>query len=72
MPPGGSHRCPGLSCVRFVQSRYLACADHWRPVPQKLRQAVHRAYDGGEGLGTPELQAAQAAAIKWMRTASNA
>jgi hypothetical protein len=57
------HDCPAEPCGRAdVSDDYLMCRRHWYMVPKPLRTAVWTAYQGG-GVGSPELLAAQVAAI---------
>jgi hypothetical protein len=42
----------------------LMCRRHWFMVPRYLRSAVWAAYDGGAGVGSAGLLAAQADAIE--------
>lgn len=58
-----SHFCPIDGCERTVADHLLMCQAHWRLVPPVLQRKVYAAYRRGEGLGTPELAEAQAAAI---------
>jgi hypothetical protein len=65
--PGGgpmTHLCPARRCPRMVPDHLLMCGIHWRLVPGPLGRAVYTAYAGGDGIGSPELTAAQAAAIR--------
>jgi hypothetical protein len=64
-----THRCPARRCPREVPDHLLACGTHWRLVPAPLARAVYAAYDHGDGIGTPELTAAQSAAIRAMNRA---
>lgn len=60
-----THRCPARRCPRTnVPASQLMCGLHWRLVPGPLQRAVWAAYKRGDGLGTAELMAAQAAAIR--------
>jgi hypothetical protein len=61
---GGRHLCPVRKCPREVPDHLLMCGIHWRMVDAALRREVYAAYDNGRGLGTHELLAAQAAAIR--------
>jgi hypothetical protein len=63
-PAEGTHRCPPKGCPRQVPDHLLMCGMHWRLVPGPVQRAVNRAYAHGAGLGSPELLAAQAAAIR--------
>jgi hypothetical protein len=64
-----THLCPARRCPREVPDHLLMCGIHWRLVPGPLARAVYAAYGRGEGLGTPELVAAQAAAIRTVNQA---
>ena len=55
---------PGPHVPREVPDHLLMCGIHWRLVPPPAARAVYAAYDHGAGIGTPELIAAQAAAIR--------
>lgn len=59
-----SHQCPRSGCRRTVGDRLLMCGGCWRLVPVPLQRAVYAAYKRGAGLGSPELIAAQDAAIR--------
>ena len=59
-----THLCPARTCPREVPDHLLMCGIHWRLVPPPAARAVYAAYDHGAGIGTPELIAAQAAAIR--------
>jgi hypothetical protein len=48
----------------MVPDHLLMCGPDWRLVPAPIARAVYTAYDRGAGLGTPELIAAQTAAIR--------
>jgi hypothetical protein len=59
------HPCPIRLCVRDnLPPKWLMCPAHWRICPRPLQRAVNDAYDLGRGMGSPELHAAQIAAIK--------
>jgi hypothetical protein len=58
-----THLCPRRRCPREVPDHLLMCGIHWREVPRDLQRAVTTAYDGGRGLGTLALLAAQTDAI---------
>ena len=59
-----SHKCPRNGCRRTVGDAYLMCGPDWKRVPAPLQRAVYAAYKRGAGLGSPELIAAQDAAIR--------
>jgi hypothetical protein len=59
-----THLCPARRCPRMVPDHLLACGPHWRLVPSPLARAVYTAYARGDGIGSPELIAAQSAAIR--------
>ena len=59
-----SHECPRNGCTRNVSDQFLMCGADWRLVPKPLQRAVYAAYRSGKGLGSPELAAAQDAAIR--------
>jgi len=61
------HQCPGPDCQEPIPYDMLACARHWYQVPKSVRNAVWRAWDQGNGAGTPEHDAAIALAIRSMR-----
>lgn len=59
-----SHQCPRNGCARVVPDSRLMCAADWRQVPKPLQRAVYATYNRGKGLGSPQLLAAQDAAIR--------
>jgi hypothetical protein len=59
-----SHPCPRNGCTRAVNDRFLMCPADWRRVPPALQRAVYAAYADGNGPGSPELRAAQDAAVR--------
>ena len=70
-----SHNCPvtlpgGQRCSIVIRNDdILMDPAHWKQVPHELQVAVYAAWRRGEGRGTPELQAAQDAAITAVNTA---
>lgn len=58
-----SHTCPAPGCRRTVADKFLMCPPDWRRVPADLQRLVYAAWRGGLGAGTPELAAAQDAAV---------
>lgn len=64
-----THLCPARRCPRMVPDHLLMCGEHWRVVPAPTKRAVNTAYDHGDGLGSPELIAAQSAAIRQVNRA---
>lgn len=58
-----SHQCPADGCAEVVPDQLLFCRKDWYLVPRPIRDAVTRAYAGGEGLGTDALRHAQDAAV---------
>lgn len=67
-----SHVCPVIGCAYRVPDHLLMCSADWHRVPPRLQRKVYAAYRGGEGLGTPELADAQAAAIAAVNAARTA
>jgi hypothetical protein len=59
-----SHPCPRNGCTATVDDRYLMDSGCWRLVPAALQRAVYAAYKRGKGIGSPQLLAAQQAAIR--------
>jgi hypothetical protein len=60
-----THRCPVRPCARDdIPDHLFMCFQHWRLVPMYLQRAVNLAYRRGEGVGSPELHAAQTAAVR--------
>lgn len=66
-----SHQCPGPKCGREIPFELLACSAHWYQVPRPLRAAVWRAWDGGNGAGTPAHNRTIRLAIATMRPLAN-
>lgn len=58
------HRCPAPQCRVQVPGGQLVCRDHWRLVPQRLRQRLYATWRGGAGAGSPEHRDAMAAVIE--------
>jgi hypothetical protein len=63
------HRCPVTipgqgHCPEMLEDDKLMDPAHWRLVPKPMQQAVYRAYAHGEGIGSPQLLAAQQAAVR--------
>lgn len=58
-----THECPRNGCTRRVGDSYLMCGPDWKRVPVPLQRAVYAAYKRGKGIGSPQLLAAQEAAI---------
>ena len=56
---------PGTTMGRIaaLEQDKLMCPGHWRRLPQPLKGAVLRAWDGGRGAGSPAHLAAIRAAI---------
>jgi hypothetical protein len=48
----GTHLCPVRWCKHRVPAGKLMCPGHWRKLPQPIRAAVLRAWDGGRGQGS--------------------
>lgn len=42
-----AHQCPKNDCTRSVPTHMLACREHWKLVPWKLRQAINVAWANG-------------------------
>jgi hypothetical protein len=61
-----THLCPRRGCPREVPDHLLMCGIDWRLVPKPLQRAVNAAYDGPESVGSPQLVAAQRAAIAYV------
>lgn len=59
-----SHKCPRIGCRQTIADRLLMCGGCWGLVPKRLQRAVYAAYKSGRGLGSPQLLAAQEAAIR--------
>ncbi len=60
------HTCPGPECGKEIPYDMLACSRHWYQVPKAIRAAVYRAWNNGQGAGSPAHTAAIAAAIDRM------
>jgi hypothetical protein len=59
-----THECPRTGCSRTVRDQFLMCSDDWALVPPPLQRSVYAAYKRGKGIGSPQLLAAQEAAIR--------
>jgi hypothetical protein len=59
----GAHQCPVPGCRIVLPRTKLMCLAHWRKVPTGYRNAVHAAWDHGNGMGTEALRQAQDAAL---------
>lgn len=62
-----SHQCPKPGCTTRVPANMLACRPDWYSIPKPIRAAVWKAWNGGEGAGTAEHDAALTAAINYLR-----
>ena len=58
-----THECPADGCTRRVPMDMLMCYQDWKRVPKPLQRAVWRAWDHGNGSGSPEHVAAIRAAV---------
>jgi hypothetical protein len=67
-----SHQCPRNGCTRTVDDTRLLCGPDWKLVPDHLQRAVYAAYKRGKGLGSPQLAAAQDAAVRAVNGESEA
>ena len=67
------HRCPALDCARMIEDTKLACAQHWRLVPEPLRSLVYARWKARRRTGKykeiREHQAACRAAVQEMNNA---
>ena len=61
--PASTHRCPALGCTRRVSSKMLTCQPHWFMIPGPFRRAIHAAWAGGAGAGSPGHAQAITAAV---------
>ena len=59
-----AHECPAAGCDRKIGYGLLMCRSHWYMVPKSIRDTVWKAWEHGEGAGTPGHSAAIRAAIK--------
>lgn len=55
-PADTTHECPANGCTRRVSSEMLACAPHWRRVPNATKLAVYRTFRRGRNL-PPHIEA---------------
>ena len=60
-----THKCPGPECIREIPYDRLACSMHWSALPQAIRIAIYRAWDGGKGAGSDEHTEALKQAIAY-------
>jgi hypothetical protein len=60
----GQHICPYPECEQRLPEQMFACKPHWFSLPLGVRQGIWRAYRR-EGVGSPELFEAHAAATEW-------
>ena len=60
------HDCPVDGCAERVPVTLLMCRRHWGMVPPELGRRLYRAYNRGDGQGTPEHIAAMAECIAYV------
>jgi len=61
------HECPAPGCSKRVPHDMLACRRHYHELPKALKRELYRAWDGGDGAGSPEHDAAMQACVEFWR-----
>lgn len=61
------HTCPAPKCNATVADARLACRTDWWRIPEPLRYALNRAWNGGRGKWSAEHRAAMAECVRWLK-----